>query len=86
MFYRKFASHPKGLAAAGYAAKAGDPVQFKPIYDAGDPAKNTASQWASCITKNVFKPDQRIRDKRIFVTKEGSAFARELWSFMRGKG
>lgn len=86
MFSRKFACHPKGRAAAGYAAKAGKPVQFKPIYDAGDPANNTAGRWASYITKNVLGLDQRLRDKRIFVTKEGTALARELWSFMRGEG
>lgn len=83
MFEQKFACHPKGKAAAGLSLKAGEQVKFEPIYDAGCPEHGTAGRWASYIAKNAMGLDKRLEDKRIFMSKEGIAIAREFWSLLR---
>lgn len=84
MLEEKLSCHPKGRAAAGISPRSGKEVLLEPIYEAGKPDEGTAGRWATYITKNALRDDKRLRGRRIFATKEGTALAREFWSFLRG--
>jgi hypothetical protein len=68
---------------AGYKPKSGDPIKLERLYDAGSAAKGTAGRWASYIAKNATRPDKRLGRKRVTMSKEARALAREFWGFMK---
>jgi hypothetical protein len=61
-------------------------IHIKPTYDKNADRDTDKGRWASYIAKNVMKWDGRMIGKRVFMSREATKTATEMWKLIRNEG
>lgn len=77
----KLAMRPGG----GGAQQRGRPVDIIPTYDKNEKKRQGKGRWVSYVAKNIMKWDDRLVGRRVFVSREATKTATEMWKLIRNE-